>query len=176
MSSTLPNSTRKKILKLRADRAQKEIDLLKIQEDLAALDDTNLSTDSDSGPFSAISASSSMSSLVRNCMLDESEMISDKMAAATVAKKIADEKMQFYAADFRSAQASIGPKRDSWMAASKKKYDKHYNLFTSEASIIADCAKRLASLTVPTVIPPPLPDQSFFSSIEPNPIIDGHSG
>jgi hypothetical protein len=174
MASTSSHTTRKKVLTIQAERMQKEIDLLKVQEDLAALSEDSQPTESPSASFN--SSSSSLSLFDPIPALNESEILHDKLIASSITKKIADEKMKKYEADYQKAQASNAPNKAAWMAASKDKFDKHHNFYKFESSVIADCAKRLAALSTPTTIPSAAPDTSFLPAIEQKPIFDGHSG
>jgi hypothetical protein len=165
---------RKKVLTLQAKRMQKEIDLLKIQEDLVALSEDSQPTDSLSASFNSSTSSFSLFDTIPT--LNESETLHDKLLASSITKKIADDKMKHYEADYQKAQASNAPNKAAWMAASKDKFDKHHKSYKFESSVIADCAKRLAALSTPSTNPTAAPDTSFLPATDQKPIFDGHSG
>jgi hypothetical protein len=176
MASTSSHTTRKKVLALKAERLQKEIDLIKTQEDLAALGEDSHSIDS--LPASLSSTSSSFSLLGSQPILDESEILHDKLIASSISKKLADDKMKFYEADYQKAQTSKALNRIAWMTASKEKFEKHHEAYKFESSVVADCARRLAALSTPTANPtlPAALDHSFLPAMEHKPVFDGHSG
>jgi hypothetical protein len=174
MSSTLPSTTRKKVLALKADRLQKEIDLLKTQEELANISDDSLTIEP---PSSSLSSSlNPFSPFAPTLAPTEAETISEKLVASKIAKSTAENKMIQYEADYVKAQASSGPGKEDWMNAAKSKYEKHRNLSLIESSAIADCLKRLGSLSAPSTALPATADNSTFLPINHKPIYDGHSG
>src|ERR1700728_413472 len=104
MSSTLPSTTRKKVLALKADRLQKEIDLLKTQEELANISDDSLTIEP---PSSSLSSSlNPFSPFAPTPAPTEAEIISEKLVASKIAKATAENKMIQYEADYVKAQAS----------------------------------------------------------------------
>jgi hypothetical protein len=107
MSSTSPNTTRKKILALRADRLQKEVELLKAQEELATLSEDSLIIDPPSSSLS--SSSTSLSSFASIPILTDSEILSDKLVASKITKATAEGKMKFYESDFFQSLSKLRP-------------------------------------------------------------------
>lgn len=174
MSSAPSDSTRRKVLALRADRLQKEIDLIKIQEDLASFDEDSLIADTSPSPFPT--SSNPSSSFGSFSSLDESQMLSDKLIGSGVTKQLAESKLKFYEVDLQKAKSSNAPDKESWMAATKAKIIKHRDSAAYEASVMADCIKRLGSLSAPSNNPATAADQSFFTPIGHKPVYDGHSG
>jgi hypothetical protein len=174
MSSTLLPPTRKKVLALRAERLQKEVELLQTQEDLANLEEDSLSTDQSPPPF--LTFSSSNPSFGSLSSMEGAQNLSDHMIQAGITKKFADGRVEFYEKDLEKAKESTLPGRDSWMATTISKLDKHRNSSRLQTSIIADCIKRMGSLAVPSTIPSAGADFSFSPLIDQKPVYDGHSG
>jgi hypothetical protein len=94
------------VLALQAERTQKEIDLLKIQEDLATLSEDSVTMDLPSSSFS--SSSTSLSSIGSIPTFNNSDILSDKLIAANITKIGADGKTKFYATNYQKAQNRAG--------------------------------------------------------------------
>jgi hypothetical protein len=174
MSSTSSLATRKKVLTLRAERLQKEIELLQNEEDQAILEENSLTADP--SPPSFPTFSNSTSSFGSFSSLDESQKLSDQLIQAGVMKQLADKKIEFYEKDLEKAKASTGARKAHWLTTTNGKLDKHRNNALYESSVIADCIKRLGSLATPTTDPTAAAGLSLLPSIDHKPVYDGHSG
>jgi hypothetical protein len=174
MSSTPSDTTRKKVLALRADRLQKEIELMKTKEDLALLEEDSLTVEP--SPPSLPTSSNASSSFGSFPSLDETQILSDKMIGSGITKDYAQSRIAFYENDMQNAKNSTGPDRESWMARTRVKILKHRESVAFESAVITDCIKRLSSLSAPTTNPGNPADHSFFAPIGHKPLYDGHSG
>jgi hypothetical protein len=94
MSSTSLPPTRKKVLALRAERLQKEVEFLQTHEDLANLEEDSLTADPSPPPF--LTFSNSTPSFGSLSSMEEAQRLSDYLIQAGVTKQFVDGRIIFY--------------------------------------------------------------------------------
>jgi hypothetical protein len=152
---------------------QKDIDLLKVQEDLAIPDEDCMILDPP--PSSLLTSSNSSSSFGSLSNPDKSQISFDKLIGSGITQKFAQGRAKFHENDLKTAKASTVPHKESGMAASRAKIIKHLDSAAVEASVIADCIKR-SDLSAPSTTPATSADNSSFLPIGYRAFFDCYSG